>query len=151
MSAAPSADVGAEHGNARPAGVKREGPLLPEAPRRWRRGLVGVPGEQAPRGDRERKPEEEILAALEEVTEGHQAAVDHARAQWEWFDGEEVEEGPPESQLGDDPEADEVEVAVWRREGEERAARRAQQRLEQAPGEGVSAVSEGPRAGPKSS
>ena len=91
------------------------------------------------------------MAALTEVTEVDQAAVDHARAQWEWFGGEEVEEGPPESQVGDDPEADEVEVAAWRREVEERAARRAQQRVEQARGQGVSAVAEGPRAGPKSS
>ena len=151
MCAAPSADVGAEHGNGRPAGVKREGPPLPEAPRRWRRGLLSVPGEQAPRGDIELEPEEEIVAALTEVTEVDQAAVDHARAQWEWFGGEEVEEGPPESQVGDDPEADEVEVAAWRREVEERAARRAQQRVEQARGQGVSAVTEGPRAGPKSS
>ena len=92
------------------------------------------------------------MAALTEVTEVDQAAVDHARAQWEWFGGEEVEEGPPESQVGYFfIEHNEVEVAAYWAWVEEREARWAQQRVEQARGEGVSAVTEGPRAGPKSS
>ena len=110
-----------------------------------------MPGEQAQRGGSEAMPKGEIMAALAEENEVNQAALDNARAEWEWFVGAEDEEDPAEEEVGDDPEANEVEVAAWQREVEERAARRAQQRVEQERGEGVSAVSEGPRAGPKSS
>ena len=151
MCAASCADDGAEHGNVRPGGVKREGPLVPAAPKRWRRGVLRVPGEQAQRGGSEAMPEVEIVAALAEENEVKQAALDNARAEWEWFVRAEDEEDPEEEEIGEDPDADEVEVGAWRREVEERAARLAQQRVEQERGEGLSAVSEGPRAGPKAS
>ena len=110
-----------------------------------------MPGEQVQRGGSEAMPEVEIVAALAEENEVKQAALDNARAEWEWFVGAEDEEDPAEEEIGEDPEADEVEVGAWRREVEERAARLAQQRVEQERGEGLSAVSEGPRAGPKAS
>ena len=148
MSEASSADVGAEHGNVPPGGVKRYGPLLP---RRWGRGCLRVPGEQAQRGGSEATHEEEILAALSEENEVNETAVANARAQWEWFVNAEPESEPAEEEVGDDVEANDVDVAAWRREVEERAARRAQQQVEQERGEGVSPVTEGPRAGPESS
>ena len=110
-----------------------------------------MPGEQAQRGGSEAMPEVDIMSAVAEENEVKQAALDNARAQWEWFGRAEDEEDSAEEEIGEDPEADEVEVAAWRREVEERAERRAQQRTRTSAWEGVSAVSEGRRAGPEAS
>ena len=151
MCAASCADDGAVHGKVLRGGVQREEPLLPPCAKRWRRGVLRVPGELAQRGGSASMPEVEIMEAVAEEHEVEQADLDNARAEWEHFIRPEDEEDCAEEEMGHDPEADEVELSAWRREVNERAERWAQQRAEQERLEGLSSVSEGPRAGPEAS